>query len=87
MDAKEFTRRLSSVPEVDPDEIDLRMLAEADTLNDDSVVPLDEFNRQLDEYISDLVIRIPRSLHRALQESAESEGIDLNQYVLYKLAK
>lgn len=32
-------------------------------------------------------LRIPKSLHRRLSIEAEMEGISLNQYALYKLAK
>lgn len=33
------------------------------------------------------VIRIPKSLHRRLVIEAEKEGVSLNQYAMYKLAK
>ncbi len=33
------------------------------------------------------VIRVPKSLHRRLVIEAEREGVSLNQYVMYKLAK
>ena len=34
-----------------------------------------------------VLARIPRSLHRALGEKAKDEGISLNQYISYLLAK
>lgn len=33
------------------------------------------------------VIRVPKSLHRRLVIEAEREGVSLNQYAMYKLAK
>lgn len=33
------------------------------------------------------VIRVPKSLHRRLVIEAEKEGVSLNQYAMYKLAK
>lgn len=33
------------------------------------------------------VIRLPKSLHRRLVIEAEKEGVSLNQYAMYKLAK
>lgn len=39
------------------------------------------------EYSGKLMIRVPRSLHKELVESAKKEGVSLNQYALYKLAK
>lgn len=47
-------------------------------------VSLDAFRQDLEEYSGKLVLRIPRSLHKALKEAAE---IELNQYMLYKLSR
>ena len=33
------------------------------------------------------VIRVPKSLHRRLVMEAEKEGVSLNQYAMYKLAR
>ena len=41
----------------------------------------------LEEYSGKLVLRIPRSLHKSLKEAAAAEGVSLNQYMLYKLAR
>ena len=38
-------------------------------------------------YSGKFVVRLPRSLHRALAESAEAEGTSLNQLVLMLLAE
>lgn len=40
-----------------------------------------------EEYSGKVVLRIPRSLHRSLAESAEGDGVSLNQYVATLLAQ
>ena len=83
MDAAEFERKLSKLPVEEPDEIDKAMLADAAAVNDGTTVSLDD----LEEYSGKLVLRIPRSLHKSLKEAAAAEGVSLNQYMLYKLAR
>lgn len=39
------------------------------------------------EYSGKFVVRLPRSLHRALAESAERDGVSLNAYVTAVLAR
>lgn len=40
-----------------------------------------------DDYSGKFNVRIPKTLHQRLSQEAEREGVSLNQYVLYKLAK
>lgn len=40
-----------------------------------------------EEYSGKLQLRLPRSLHRTLAESAEREGVSLNQYLVSLLAR
>lgn len=40
-----------------------------------------------EDYSGKFVVRIPKSLHQRLVLEAEREGISLNQYALYKLAR
>lgn len=87
MNANEFEKKMKSLPEQDPDEMDLAMLAQAKAENDGSTVSLESYKKELDEYSGKLVLRIPRSLHKQLKEAAQMEGVSLNQYMLYKLAK
>lgn len=87
MNANKFEKKLKSLPEQDPDEMDLAMLAQAKAENDGSTVSLESYKKELDEYSGKLVLRIPRSLHKQLKEAAQMEGVSLNQYMLYKLAK
>ena len=40
-----------------------------------------------DEFSGQLRLRMPRSLHRALSETAKEEKVSLNQLILYHLAR
>lgn len=40
-----------------------------------------------DSFSGKFVVRLPKSLHCRLAIEAEKEGVSLNQYALYKLAK
>jgi len=37
--------------------------------------------RDIEEYSGKILIRIPKSLHRALAHAAKREGVSLNQYI------
>ena len=41
----------------------------------------------LEDYSGQFKLRIPKSLHRSLSIHAKEEGISMNQYCLYLLAK
>lgn len=41
----------------------------------------------LEDYSGQFKLRLPRSLHRALAERSQREGISMNQYCVYLLAK
>ena len=41
----------------------------------------------LEKYSGQFKLRIPKSLHRSLTEHARQEGISMNQYCVYLLAK
>ncbi len=43
--------------------------------------------KDLSEYSGQFKLRMPKSLHRSLAEHARREGISMNQYCLYLLAK
>lgn len=87
MNISDFEKKLATLPTEEPDEIDKAMLAAAEAEDDGTTMTLDDFKRSLEEYSGKLVLRIPRSLHKELKEAAEVEGVSLNQYMLYKLAK
>jgi len=41
----------------------------------------------LEQYSGQFKLRLPRSLHRSLAEHSQREGISMNQYCVYLLAK
>lgn len=43
--------------------------------------------QKVEDFSGKFVVRIPKTLHQRLAIEAEQEGVSLNQYVLYKLAK
>ena len=70
----------------EPTAEDLAAIAEAAAEDPADTITLEEFRAQR-EYSGNLIIRIPKELHRSLAESAKKNGVSLNQYALYKLAK
>ena len=78
--------KLSTAPEVEPDEIDREMLAEIDADPDRDYVPKEEYENAR-TYNGKIALRIPKTLHHDLAEAAKQEGVSLNQYCLYKLAQ
>lgn len=78
--------KLASIPEEEPDDMDLAMIAQAQAVHDDSALPLEEVKRALD-FSGKLNIRIPKSLHFQLSQEAKKDGVSLNQYIVYKLAR
>lgn len=41
----------------------------------------------IDDYSGQFKLRLPKSLHRSLAEHSKAEGISMNQYCVYLLAK
>lgn len=42
---------------------------------------------ELDDYSGQFKLRIPKSLHKSLAEHSRAEGISMNQYCVYLLAR
>lgn len=86
----EIEKRFAEINAQEPEELtpeEAVSLAEAEAMDDGTTMTLEEFKKSLDEYSGKLVLRIPRSLHKELKVAAEIEGVSLNQYMLYKLAR
>ncbi len=86
----EFATKMAVIDAMEPEEMtpeEAASLAEARAMDDGTTVDLEDFKKSLEEYSGKLVLRIPRSLHKELKAEAEIEGVSLNQYMLYKLAK
>jgi len=82
----DFEQQLAGIPEVAPDEWDMEMLAEIDAEMDDATTPL-EAVRAFRECSGKISLRLPKELHYKLLESAKENGVSLNQFVVYKLAR
>jgi len=52
-------------------------------LEDGAVIP----EPANEDFSGKFVVRVPKSLHKILTEQAKEEGVSLNQYINYKLAK
>lgn len=86
---EELERRRAEVdarPAEKPSAEDLAAFAEADAEDPAEAVTLEEYKASR-EYSGRLLIRIPKELHKTLAEAAKANGVSLNQYALYKLAK
>ncbi len=69
-----------------PTKEDLDAIAEAGKESPEDTISLEEYKAQR-EYSGRLLLRIPKELHKQLVEAAKENGVSLNQYALYKLAK
>ena len=83
-------KRFKSIQEVEPDLEDLKAIKrieqEGDTSEGISLEQMDRL-RKKQEFSGKISLRLPRTLHRDLAQGAKEEGISLNQYILYKLAR
>lgn len=86
MEKEEPLNKLASIPEKETDAMEHEMIAQVQADNDDSAVSLEDVKADF-EYSGKLNIHIPKSLHRHLSQSAKDDGVSLNQYILYKLAR
>lgn len=87
--ADEIEKRLAEIDVREPEEptsADLAAFAEAEAEDPAETITLEEYRAQR-EYSGKLMLRIPKELHRDLVEAARRNGVSLNQYAAYKLAK
>ncbi len=86
---EEFMAKLATIPEEEPDEIDLALMQASDEREssgkDQRWGSLEEYQQEKEES-GKLLLRIPKSLHSRLKSEAKQEGISLNQYILYRLS-
>lgn len=80
-----FAEINSLEPEIPTNE-DLEAIAKARAESADDAISLEDYKTQR-EYSGRLLLRIPKELHKQLVEAAKENGVSLNQYALYKLAK
>ena len=84
---KQKLAAINALPPVKLDEAESAMLAEAESMDDGSVMSLDTFKASLEGYGGKILLRVPKSLHKRLAAEAQLEGVSLNQYALYKLSR
>lgn len=70
----------------EPTAADLAAFTQAEAEDPADTITLEAYKSQR-EYGGKLMLRIPKELHRQLAEAAKENGVSLNQYALYKLAK
>ena len=78
--------QINALPPEKPTNADLEAIRAADAEDPADTLTLEEYKAQR-EYSGRLMLRIPKELHRDLVEAAKQNGVSLNQYALYKLAK
>ena len=85
----DIEKRFKSIPEVEPDMEDLKAVKRIKNKKSGESITLAEMDkiRAEQEYSGKISLRVPKSLHRDLAQGAKEEGISLNQFILYKLAK
>ena len=86
---EDIARRIAEIdarPPEAPTAEDLAAFAEADAEDPAESITLDEYKARR-EYSGKLMLRIPKELHRDLVEAAKANGVSLNQYAVYKLAR
>lgn len=87
---EEIQRRIARIDALPAEELtseERASLKGTEAMDDGTTIALEELKQQLDEYSGRIVLRIPRSLHKTLKDAAAVEGVSLNQYMLYKLAR
>ncbi len=86
---QEIEKRFAEIDDREPGEAtpeDLAAFAAADAEDPEEAMDLDEYKAQR-EYSGRLMVRIPKDLHKELAEAAKRNGVSLNQYAMYKLAR
>lgn len=86
---KDLQARIANIKAAAPDEVDLQMIEELGSEADERGTSWDEYktNRAERTFNGNISLRIPKDLHRELVDSAKEQGVSLNQYCLYKLAR
>jgi predicted HicB family RNase H-like nuclease len=86
----DIEKRFRAVEEVDSDAADLGAIKRIGEAGDtDEGISLGQMDalRAESEYSGKISLRVPKTLHQDLANGAKNEGISLNQFILYKLAK
>lgn len=82
----EFEAKLAALPTVEPDALDMKMLAGIDAETDNNTTPF-ELSDKRNTCSGKISLRVPKELHYTLLKNAKENGVSLNQFIVYKLAK
>lgn len=88
-EAQEIREKIANAEKKKPEKAtaaDLAAFAAAEAEDPAETVTLEEYKARR-EYSGRLMLRIPKELHYELAEAAKKNGVSLNQYAVYKLAK
>lgn len=84
---EEIERRFAEINADEPEEPTAEDLAAIKAAKEDTdTISLTEYKAQK-EYSGKLLLRIPKELHQQLAVNAKANGVSINQYALYKLAR
>ena len=83
---KQLQTKILNIPEVAPDNIDIQMIEAIESDSSDESISWEEYKAGR-AYNGNISLRIPKELHRALVGRAKEQGVSLNQYCFYKLAR
>lgn len=89
MKQSDIEKRFAEINALKPEEptaSEIAAIAAASQEDDTDTVTLEEYNAAR-EYSGKILVRIPKELHRQLAKLAKDNGVSINQYILYKLAK
>ena len=89
-EAEKLLKKLNSNPAVEPDEWEkeaIRGFKEENADVEAELITHDELKMRVRKANGRISLRVPRELHMDLIEEAEENGVSLNQYIVYKLAK
>ncbi len=84
---EEIEKRFHQTFAHDPEEITPENADLSKEMDGDPERNLDELKNSLEGYSGEILLRIPRSLHKMLKQEADIEGVSLKQYMLFKLSR
>lgn len=89
--AEKLLEKLNTIPAIEPDEWEKEAIREFKeekaTGEADEMVTHGELKKRIRQANGRISLRVPRELHMDLIEEAEENGVSLNQYIVYKLAR
>jgi predicted HicB family RNase H-like nuclease len=86
MTTEQLQAKIQNIPEAAPDEIDMQMITEYEEESPAESIPWEDYKAER-TFSGNISLRIPKDLHKALVGTAKKQGVSLNQYCLYKLAR